>query len=47
VVPGQCALPQAGKAFDADGKLLDARTEKSMRALMQQLIATATRMKVA
>jgi NAD(P)H-dependent FMN reductase len=40
VVPGQCALPNAGKAFDADGKLLDARAEKSVRALMAALVAT-------
>ncbi len=43
VVPGQCALPQAGKAFDADGKLLDARADMSVRALMVSLVATATR----
>jgi NAD(P)H-dependent FMN reductase len=41
VVPGQCALPQAGKAFDATGKLLDARAEKSVRTLMASLVATA------
>jgi NAD(P)H-dependent FMN reductase len=41
VVPGQCALPSAGKAFDADGKLLDARAEKSVRALMAALVAMA------
>ena len=40
VVPGQCALPNAGKAFDAAGKLLDARAEKSVRALMAALVAT-------
>ena len=40
VVPGQCALPNAGKAFDAAGKLLDARADKSVRALMTALVAT-------
>ena len=40
VVPGQCALPHANKAFEADGKLTDARTEKSLRSLVQQLVAT-------
>ena len=43
VVPGQCALPNAGKAFDATGKLTDARAEKSLRALMASLIETAKR----
>ena len=43
LVPGQCALPHAGKAFDADGKLTDARTEKSLRSLMTALVATAAR----
>src|SRR5476651_2363541 len=38
IVSGQCALPQAGKAFDATGKLLDARTEKALRVLVQQLV---------
>jgi NAD(P)H-dependent FMN reductase len=41
VVPGQCALPQAGKAFDAAGKLLDARVEKAVRSLVASLLATA------
>jgi NAD(P)H-dependent FMN reductase len=41
VVPGQCALPQAGKAFDVAGKLLDARAEKSVRALMSALVQAA------
>ncbi|MSU23572.1 MAG: NADPH-dependent oxidoreductase [Opitutus sp.] len=38
VVPGPCALPQANKAFDAAGKLTDARAEKSVRALVAALI---------
>lgn len=47
VVPGQCALPQAGKAFDAAGRLLDARAEKSVRSLMPQLVATTLRLRAA
>ena len=43
VVPGQCALPSAGKAFDATGKLLDTRAEKSVRALMVALVSTAAK----
>ena len=39
IVPGQCALPSASKAFDATGKLLDARAEKSVRALTASLVA--------
>lgn len=44
VVPGQCALPQAGKAFDAAGKLTDARAEKSVRALMATLVQTTRKL---
>lgn len=45
VVPGQCALPSAGKAFDAAGKLTDARAEKSVSALMAALVQLAGRLK--
>jgi NAD(P)H-dependent FMN reductase len=45
VVPGQCALPQASKAFDATGKLLDARAEKSLRTLMFSLVAFAAKLR--
>jgi NAD(P)H-dependent FMN reductase len=41
IVPGQCALPQAGTAFDAAGKLLDARAEKSVRGLVSALVQSA------
>jgi NAD(P)H-dependent FMN reductase len=44
VVPGQCALPAANKAFDATGKLLDTRAEKSVRALTGTLVATAKKL---
>lgn len=45
VVPGQCALPQAGQAFDANGKLTDARAEKSMRSLVTALAITTARLR--
>ena len=40
LVPGQTMLGQADKAFDAAGRLTDARAEKSVRALATQLVAT-------
>lgn len=40
VIPGQTALPNAGKAFDAAGKLTDARAEKSVRGLVTAPIAS-------
>lgn len=45
IVPGQCALPQAGKAFDAEGKLTDARALKSVQALTASLVATTKKLK--
>jgi chromate reductase len=33
VLPGQPALPQAGKAFDAEGKLTDVRSQQPVQAL--------------
>lgn len=44
VVPGQCVLPHAGKAFDETGKLIDPRTHKSVQALASKLVFTATRL---
>ncbi|MEY2877728.1 MAG: hypothetical protein RLZZ15_108 [Verrucomicrobiota bacterium] len=44
VVPGQCALPGAAKAFDASGHLLDPRAEKSLRTLVAALVATARKL---
>jgi hypothetical protein len=41
VISGQTALPAANKAFDAAGKLTDPRAEKSVRALVASLVATA------
>jgi chromate reductase len=45
VMPGQNALAHADKAFDAAGKLTDARAEKSLRTLVGQLVATAKLMR--
>jgi chromate reductase len=43
VVPGQVFLPHAGTAFDAEGRLTDARAQKSAKALMQKLARAASR----
>jgi len=43
VVPGQCYLPHAGTAFDAQGRLTDARAQKSAKALMVKLARAASR----
>ena len=44
VLPGQTALPQAGKAFDAEGKLTDARALKAVQALAAALVATTQKL---
>jgi NAD(P)H-dependent FMN reductase len=44
VVPGQCMLPHADKAFDASGKLTDPRALKLVQALASKLVLTATRL---
>jgi len=41
VVPGQCALIHADKAFDAQGRLADERAKKSARALAAALAKAA------
>ena len=43
VVPGQCYLPHAPKAFDAGGKLLDERSAKSVEALVAKLFQIASK----
>jgi NAD(P)H-dependent FMN reductase len=43
VVPGQCFLPNAGKAFDAEGRLTDPHAKKSAKALMERLARAAGR----
>lgn len=44
VVSGQCVLPNADKAFDAEGRLSDPRTRKSVQALAARLVETAARL---
>jgi len=44
VVPGQVALPQAGKAFDAAGQLTDTRALKSVNTLAAALVATTKKL---
>jgi chromate reductase len=44
VVPGQCFVPKAGKAFDAQGRLVDARAQEAVRSLMASLARTASRL---
>jgi chromate reductase len=44
VVPGQCVLPNADKAFDAQGRPANPRTQKSVQALAAKLVLTATRL---
>ena len=44
VVPGQCVLPNADKAFDAQGRPTSPRTQKSVQALAARLVLTATRL---
>jgi NAD(P)H-dependent FMN reductase len=43
VVPGQCILPHANRAFDGNGKLTDARAQKSLRDMAAKLVLTATK----
>jgi chromate reductase len=44
VVPGVTILPQAHKAFDANGQLTDARAQKALEALAAALVATAAKL---
>jgi len=44
VVPGQCVLPHANKAFDTEGNPTDPRTQKSVQELAAKLILTTTRL---
>ena len=44
IIPGQTALPQASKVFDAEGKLTDARALKSVQGLVTSLIATTKKL---
>jgi NAD(P)H-dependent FMN reductase len=42
VVPGQCFLANAGKGFDAEGRLVDARLQKHLHSLMSKLAKAAS-----
>jgi chromate reductase, NAD(P)H dehydrogenase (quinone) len=44
VLPGQCILPHADKAFDADGRLADPRALKSLKGMAARLVLTATKL---
>ena len=44
VVPGQCVLPHADKAFDPEGRLANPRTRESVRTLVADLARIAARM---
>ena len=43
VVPGQCFLPAAGKAFDAEGRLTLPRSQESLARLAERLADTVRR----
>jgi chromate reductase, NAD(P)H dehydrogenase (quinone) len=45
IIPGQCHLPQAHKAFDATGKLTDDRAQKALQALAAALVKTVSKLK--
>ncbi|HEY5228280.1 MAG TPA: NAD(P)H-dependent oxidoreductase [Opitutaceae bacterium] len=44
VVPGQCYLTHASKAFDAAGKLLEERSAKSVQALVGKLLQISSKL---
>jgi NAD(P)H-dependent FMN reductase len=44
VVPVQCILPHADKAFDAAGQLTHARTQESVRAVAKAPVATTRKL---
>ncbi len=44
VVPGQCTLPHADKAFDSQGRPTDPSTAKSVQAMAVKLVLTAARL---
>jgi len=45
VVPAQCILPQADKAFDEQGALQEERHRKSAKSVAQSLVTITTRLK--
>ena len=44
VTPAQCFLSKAHEAFDEKGALKEARNQKSVQALAEQLVKTATKL---
>ena len=46
VIPTQCVLPHADKAFDQEGKLTDQRVAKTARAVAEALVRTTERLAV-
>lgn len=44
VVPAQCILPKAQEAFDASGRLKEARVQKTVAVLARQLVETTRRL---
>lgn len=45
VVPTQCVLPHADKAFDPAGRLQDARTQKAVVAVANDLVRVASKLR--
>ncbi|MEY4940781.1 MAG: hypothetical protein RIQ93_2516, partial [Verrucomicrobiota bacterium] len=45
VVPVQCILPQADKAFDAAGQLIAARAQESVRSVASALLETTRKLR--
>jgi chromate reductase, NAD(P)H dehydrogenase (quinone) len=43
IVPGQCTLMHASKAFAADGKLVEERSQKAVQSLAASLFQVASR----
>lgn len=46
VIPAQCVLPHADQAFDASGRLQDARTQKAVVAVANELVHVTARLRV-
>jgi len=44
VVPAQCAVPRAHQAFDAAGKLAEAKSLKSAQRVAEELVKTASKL---
>jgi NAD(P)H-dependent FMN reductase len=44
VIPTQCILPKAAEAFDAAGRLQDARTQKAAAAVAKELVRVTGRL---